>query len=393
MMLTKERFDRRRRAAWMAPIAAIVTVVLASCSDNNSYVPPPPPKVDVVQPLKQTVQRYLMTTGSTAAVNETTLVARVQGFVQSINYKDGDTVKVGDVLFVIEQAPYQLALEEAQAAQDAAAATAKQSEATYQRQADLVAKKVASQQDLDNAAAQRDADRAKLEQAQADTKQAQINLGYTEVKAPFDGIVTARQVSVGEFVGGGGATTLATIVQLDPIYAQFSVSETDVQRIRAAIAARGLTMEELKKVPVELGLESEKGYPHKGTLDYAAPTVSGGTGTLTVRGVFANAKKVLLPGYFVRIRVPLAAEPDRLLVPDRALGSDQSGRYLLVVGKDDKVEQRQVTIGQQVGDLRVIEKGIKADDRVLVSGLMNAVPGETVAPQDTKIKESGTAGQ
>ena len=370
----------------------VAAFLLLGCDDKNSYVPPPPPKVDVARPIKQSVERYLTSTGTTAAVNSTTLVARVQGFVEKIDYRDGDTVKAGDVLFVIEQEPYKLALQEAQAAEAGAKATAKQSQDTYQRQADLVARKVASQQDLDNAAAQRDADQAKLRQAEADTRQAELNLGYTEVKAPFDGIVTARQVSVGELVGAAGATTaLASVVQLDPIYAQFSFNEAEVQRIRANIAQRGLTTEELRKIPVELGLESEKGYPHKGSLDYGAPTVSAGTGTLAIRGVFDNPGNVLLPGYFVRVRVPLGADPDRLLVPDRALGSDQSGRYLLVIGKDDRVEQRSVEIGQLVGRLRVIESGLKPEDRVLVSGLMTAVPGEKVDPQDTTITPAEAA--
>ncbi len=387
--MTGDRFLRAIAAA-----GVLLALALGGCDDKNAYVPPPPQKIDVARPLRQPVERYLATTGTTAAVNSTTLVARVQGFVEKIDYRDGDSVRTGDVLFVIEREPYQLALDEAQAAQAAAEATARQSQDAYDRQAALVARKVASQQDLDNATAQRDSDKAKLAQARADTRQAELNLGYTEVKAPFDGIATARQVSVGELVGAGGAATqLASVVQLDPVYAEFSFSEREVQRIRAEIAKRGLTNAELRKIPVELGLESEKGYPHKGTLDYAAPSVSSGTGTLAVRGLFPNPGQVLLPGYFVRIRVPLGAEPDRLLVPDRALGSDQAGRYLLVLGKDDKVEQRAVEIGQRVGKLRVIASGLKPDDRVLVSGLMNAVPGERIDPQETKIAAQGPVGE
>jgi RND family efflux transporter MFP subunit len=373
------RFGRPLLAAGLIPL------LLAACNKGNDYVPPPPPKVDVAQPLRQDVQRYLYATGTTSAVSSTTLVARVQGFLDKIDYQDGDTVKAGDVLFVIEQQPYQLAVEQAQAAQAGAEAAAKQSELTYNRQVDLLNRHVAAQQDVDNAAAQRDADQAKLKQAQVDTKQAELNLGYTEVKAPFDGIATAHQVSLGELVGTGGATALATVIQLEPIYAQFSISQGDIQRIRMEIAKRGLTTEELKKIPVELGLETENGYPHKGTLNYGAPSVASTTGTLPVRAVFPNAGHVLLPGYFVRIRIPIGAEPDRLLVPDRALGSDQGGRYLLVVGKDNVVEQRGVTIGQQVGQLRVIEKGIEPGDSVLVSGLMHAVPGEKVEPTTVKI--------
>jgi RND family efflux transporter MFP subunit len=386
-VITKPSF----RSAGALLATGLLPLLLAACDKGNDYIPPPPPKVDVALPLKQDVQRYLYATGSTDAVSSTTLVARVQGFVEKIDYQDGDAVKSGDVLFIIEQQPYQLALQQAQAAQAGAEAAAKQSELTYNRQVDLFAKHVAAQQDVDNAAAQRDADRARLKQTEVDTKQAELNLGYTEVKAPFDGIATAHQVSIGELVGTGGATTLASVIQLNPIYAQFSISQGDVQRIRTEIAKRGLTTEELKKIPVELGLESEKGYPHKGTLDYAAPSVASTTGTLPVRAMLANADRVLLPGYFVRVRIPLGTEPDRLLVPDRALGSDQGGRYLLVVGKDNVVEQRPVTIGEQVGQLRVVESGITDGDSVLVSGLMRAVPGEQVESTTTRIDASPAA--
>jgi RND family efflux transporter MFP subunit len=355
-------------------------LAVSACGEKNTFVPPPPPKVDVAVPVKQTVTRYLEATGSTAAVNTTTLVARVQGFIQAIKYKDGDAVKAGTVLFVIEQKPYQLALEQSQAGEASAAADTKKTDADYKRQVDLAAKNIASQSTLDQATAAKDAAIAKQKQSEVDIEQAQLNLSYTEVKAPFDGIVTAREVSLGQLVGAGSPTTLATIVQLDPIYVNFSISETDVQSIRAGIKARGLTSEDLKKIPIEVGLQSEEGYPHTGTLDYAAPTITSGTGTLLVRGILPNKDRALLPGYFVRVRVPRAAEPDTLLVPDRIIGSDQSGRYVLVANKDNVLEQRKVELGQQVGDLRVIEKGLKPDDRVAISGLMSIIPGEKIDP-------------
>ena len=358
----------------------VMSVALAACNEQNAYVPPPPPKVDVALPLKQDVTPYLEATGNTVAINDTALIARVEGFIQEIDYKDGDSVKAGAVLFVIEPEPYQLALAQAQSEQSSADAAAKTSATDYKRQTDLVAKGVATQQDLDKASAQRDADAAKQQQADADVKQAQLNLGYTQVKAPFDGIVTARQVSMGQLVAAG-ATTLATIVQLDPIWVTFNVSEPDVLRVRAEMRKRGITPQDLKKVPIELGLQTETGYPHKGMLDYVAPGITASTGTLAVRGVLPNADRQLLPGFFVRVRVPLGDEPDMLLVPDRAIGSDQSGRYLLIAGKDDVVEQRSVEIGQQVGELRVIPSGIKPDDRVVISGLLSAVPGQKIEPR------------
>ena len=167
---------------------------------------------------------------------------------------------------------------------------------------------------------------------------------------------------------------------MDPIYVNFNVSEQDVQRIRAEMAKRGLTMQDLKKIPVDVGLQTETGYPHKGTLDYAAPEVSSSTGTLLVRAVLENKDNALLPGYFVRLRIPLGEQPDMLLVPDRAISSDQSGRYVLVAGKDDIIEQRGVEIGQLVGELRVITSGLTAEDRVVISGLLTAVPGQKIEP-------------
>ena len=341
---------------------------------------PPPPKVTVVVPVKQPVTRYVEATGNAAAVNTTNLVARVSGFLQEINYKDGDQVKQGATLFTIEPEPYKLKLEQAQAAEAGAQATLKQTEAEYERQADLSSRQVASKQALDNALANRDAAQAKLKQAQVDTQQAAINFGYTQVKAPFDGFVTARLVSLGEFVGASGATQLATIVQTDPIYVNFSISEQEVLRVRAEIRRLGLTPADLKKVPVEVGLQSDEGYPYQGMLDYAAPTLSQSTGTLAVRAILQNPNQVLLPGYFVRVRV--GEDPqEALLVPDVALGSDQGGRYVLVVNKDNVVEQRKVTLGPRVGELRAIDSGIKADDRVVVAGILRAIPGQKVDPQ------------
>lgn len=367
---------------------AMLAAALVACNAQNTYVPPPPPKVDVALPVKQNVTPYLEATGNTTAVNATALVARVQGFIQEISYKDGDPVKAGTVLFVIEPEPYQLALDQANSAKASADAALKQSEAEYERQAALVAKTFATKQDLEKAEAARDANVAVQQQAAANIKQAELNLSYTQVKAPFDGVVTARLVSVGELVGPNNASTLASIVQFNPIYVDFNVSEKDVLRIRASMQKRGITAQDLKKIPAEIGLQTETGYPHKGTLDYAAPTVTAATGALPVRAVLDNAERQLLPGYFVRVRVPLFEEPNVLLVPDRAIGSDQSGRYLLIAGKDDVVEQRTVQIGQLVGELRVITSGINTDDRIVVSGLLTAVPGQKIEPQMKDVSAS-----
>jgi RND family efflux transporter MFP subunit len=234
---------------------------------------------------------------------------------------------------------------------------------------------------LDNSTATRDNAQASLQQAQVNTRIAEVNYGYTNVAAPFDGIVSAHLVSVGELVGVSSPTQLATIVQLDPIYVNFNVNEQDVLRIREEARRRGISVDELRQLPVEVGLQTDNGYPHKGKLDYISPTINQSTGTLAVRGILSNPDRVLLPGFFVRVRVPFDKQQDALLVPDVALGSDQAGRYVLVVNGDNVVEQRKVQTGPLEGELRVIETGLKPDDRVVTAGLLRAIPGQKVDPQ------------
>jgi RND family efflux transporter MFP subunit len=201
-------------------------------------------------------------------------------------------------------------------------------------------------------------------------------------------VVSAHLVSIGELVGASSPTQLATIVSQDPIYVNFNVNERDVLRIRAEAKREGrLTTAQLKQTPVEIGLQTEDGYPHVGKLDYAAPTIDQATGTLAVRGLIPNPDRVLLPGYFVRVRVPVDTQDNALLVPDTALGADQSGRYLLVVNKDNVVEQRQVTTGPIDNGLRVIDSGLKPDDRVVIAGLLRSIPGQKVDPQLQKIQQ------
>ncbi len=214
---------------------------VAACGKNNEYAAPPPPKVTVAAPVEQDVTRYFEATGNTASVNSVDLVARVQGFVQAISYKDGDYVKKGTSLFTIEPEPYKLKVDAAKAAVVSDQATLTQAQAEYDRQAALVAKQVSTQANYDKALAQRDSAQADLQSAQANERQAEINLGYTDVTAPFDGVVTARQVSIGQLVGANSPTTLATIVQLDPIWVNFTASERDVLQVRAILASRGET--------------------------------------------------------------------------------------------------------------------------------------------------------
>lgn len=380
----------RRNGAWRpigALVAALAVVALAGCEDKNTFVAPPPPKVDVATPVQRPVTRYIEATGNTAPIKNVDLVARVQGFLQSIDYQDGTFVKQGTQLFTIEPETYKLKLDQAKAAEAGAQASLRQAEADYKRQAELVQRQAVSQATLDTSTSTRDNAQANLQQAQANTRLAEVNYGYTKVTAPFDGIVSAHMVSIGELVGVSSPTQLASIVAMDPIYVNFTVNEQDVLRIRAEAARRGLTPADLKQFPIQLGLQTETGYPHEGHLDYVSPTINQSTGTLAVRGLVPNDKRVLLPGYFVRIRVPFTQEKDALLVPDTALGSDQGGRYLLVVNGDNTVEQRKVQIGPVDSGLRVIESGLKPDDRVVIAGLLRVIPGQKIDPQVTKIDQ------
>jgi RND family efflux transporter MFP subunit len=368
-------------------VAIGVVLAMAGCKKSNQYVPPPPPKVSVAKPLRETVTRYLDATGNTEAVASVDLVARVEGFLQGISYADGTTVKAGDVLFTIEPLPYQAKLQGAQAAEASAQATLVNNQINFTRQQSLQRGAVASVQALDDARAARDTAQANVTQAQANTQQAAINYSYTRVLAPFDGRVSAHLMSVGSLVGTQ-PTKLATIVQIKPIYVTFTVSEQVVQRVRGAALKAGRKLEEVQSIPVEIGLQDETGFPHRGHMDYVSPIVDPSTGTLQARGILENADGVLLPGYFARVRVPLGTDADALLVPEAALGADQGGPYLLVVGADHVVAQKHVRTGPQHETFRVIQSGLAADDEVVVDGLQRAVPGETVNPSTVQLMDA-----
>ena len=236
---------RRGATACRALFAVAAFGILSAC-EQNSFVPPPPPKVEVALPLQRPITRYIEATGNTSPIKNVDLVARVQGVLQSINYKDGAFVKEGTTLFTIEPETYKLKLEQAQAAEIGAQATLKQAEADFKRQSDLVQRQVVSQATLDTSTSSRDNAQANLQQAQVNTRIAEVNYGYTNVMAPFDGIVSAHLVSVGELVGASSPTQLATIVQLDPIYVNFTVNEQDVLRFREEARRRGLTASDIE---------------------------------------------------------------------------------------------------------------------------------------------------
>ena len=363
----------------LASVLTLALGLLGGCNEaQNKLVLPPPANVGVAAPVQRAVTPYLEHTGNMTAFASVNLVARVNGYLKSINYVDGATAKTGELLFEIEPAPYQAQLEQAQAALAGAKAALIQTQAEFERQYTLSQEGVNTQANLDKARANRDSDKANVDSADANLKTAQINLSYTRVEAPFDGIVTRHLASLGELVGTAGNTNLASIVQLDPIYVTFNVSDQNVLKFRAN-EGRRLSLAELQQIPIEVGLMDEEGFPHKGKINYVSPDIDPQTATILVRGVFENKDHALLPGMFVRLRAPMGPpKADALLVPDRILQQNQEGRYLLVVGANDEVEQRAVQLGELDGQLRVITAGLKPDDKVVITGLDRAIPGRKV---------------
>lgn len=365
----------------------LLAAFLAGCKPENKFQPPPPPEISVALPLKQDVIPYEELTGNTVAFNTVDLVARVEGFLTSQNYVDGSFMKKDSTLFVIEQTMYKAQVKEAEAQLDGAKAKLVQSEAEFTRQETLLRQNVTAQNTYDQAKAKRDSDRANVENAEGNLTIAQTNLGYTTVQAPFDGVVSKHQVSVGELVGNGKATKLATIVQYDPIYVEFNVSEQDVLKIRQNLNNKRISIEELSKIPLDIGLMNEEGYPHSGFLNYVAPEIDAQTGTILVRGLFNNPNRDLIPGFFARIRMPIALGAKAvLLIPNRVIAEDQAGQYALVVNKDNVVEQKHIKTGQLlVGGLRVVTDGLTPDDRVVLTTNGQAVPGGKVVPKQETI--------
>jgi RND family efflux transporter MFP subunit len=367
---------------------SLLAASLAGCKPENKFVPPPPAEISVATPLQQSVTPFVEQTGNTQAFNTVDLVARVEGFLQSIDYKDGALVKKGDLLFQVDPTIYEAKVKQAEAELASTKALLLQAESEFVRQETLLRQNVTAQTSFDHAKAKRDSSAANVQNNAANLTIAQANLGYTRMQAPFDGVVTNHLISVGELVGSGSATKLATIIQLDPIYVAFNMSEQQVLAIRAKLPERVMTPERLARIPLEIGLMTEQGYPHKGRIDYVAPQLDPTTGTILVRGLFANPERALLPGFFVRVRVPTdLGEKAALVVPDRVIGEDQAGRYLFVVNNDDIVEQRRITTGPLlVGGLRVVESGLNANDRVVVTTNGRAIPGRKVVPKATTIQ-------
>ncbi len=366
-------------------LAALATVlVLAGCGRKNKYAPPPPPKVTVAAPVQMPVTLYAEFTGNTSAFSTVDLEARVQGFLETINYRDGDVVAKGRTLFEIEKDQYAAQVDLQTALLAAAKAKRANADIQYKRAAALGKDEFASQRAVDDARTNLDSAIAQVAADEASLKLAQISLGYTTVQAPFDGMVSRHLVDTGALAGYAGPTKLATILQISPIYVYFNISEQQLISMRDALAKEGKTLKQMREerqyLPMEVALGADTPFQYKGDIDYVAPQVDAATGTLQIRGVLENKDLALVPGLFVRVRLPVRRVEKALLVNDTAVMSNQAGSYVMVAGKDNVVEQRAVTTGQVEGQLRVIASGLSPEDKVIIGSIQRAVAGNTVAP-------------
>jgi RND family efflux transporter MFP subunit len=375
----------------MLPLGFII-----ACKEKNTYVEPPPPKVTVAEPLQQEVTEYLEFTGNTRAFEEVELRARVAGFLKSMHFTPGTQVDMGDLLFVIDPREYEAELNAAIAELNAGQAMEHRAKIEYDRAQRVYKKGAGRETDVVKWRGERDVALARIERAKAKVERAKLNLSYTQITAPISGRISRNHVDVGNLVGESEPTLLTTVTRYDPMYVYFNLNENDLLRVRAMFRKRvqekGLDPRidsgRSAELPLFLGLANEDGYPHEGVLDFAESNVDPGTGTLQLRGVFANpgSAPVLVPGLFARLRLPIDRREKALLVTERAIGADQSGRFLLVVNSKNVVEKRPIRMGQLVDGLRVIEEGVQPGELVVVNGLQRARPGGKIDPEKTEMK-------
>lgn len=380
--------DSAGAASSIVPPAAAAPAAGSSEPQSIAQAPIAAP-VPVAKPKVQSVNDAMEVTGNAASIAEVKLLARVSGFLEKIHFEDGALVRKDDLLFTIQQDQYKAQLQQAQAQVQLAQAQLDHAKIEVVRYTALVKKGAATQVDVDHWNYELQAALANILAAQAQVALAQLNLGYTEVRAPFDGQMGKHLIDPGNVVGGNGQTgALAVINQLDPIYVEANISSQVALQVRANLDQRRLSLAQIQQIPIEVALSDEKGFPHHGTLQYVAPAIDSATGTLFLRGILRNPDRTFLPGLFVRIHVPLEKSAQRaLLVPNNALQEDQGGRYLLVLNKDNVTQQRYVQIGQQVGTLRVITGGLSPDDLVVIGELWRSSPGTKVTPQLKKIDD------
>lgn len=379
-------------SARMAAALALATLVVG-CGDSQPPGPPPP-AVTFATPVKRTVFDFDEYVGRFVAVNSVEVRARVSGYLEGVHFKDGQRVKEGDLLFTIDKRPFENAAQQGRANLAQAKSNLAYTEADLARGQQLVRDKTITEQTFEQRSQAFRNAQASVSGAEAALRTSELDLEFTELRAPINGRIGDRRVSPGNLVtggAGGNTTLLAMIVSGDPIRFEFTFDEASYLRYERLskggqdVASRGAG------VPIELKLIDERDFAHNGSMDFVDNVIDRSTGTIRGRAVFDNANSVFTPGMFARVRVPASPPYEALLVPDSAIVSEQAKKYLLIVDADDTVRQKYVTLGQLTPDnMRVIKEGIASGDRVVVSGLMQARAGQKVRPQELGVSPAAS---
>jgi RND family efflux transporter MFP subunit len=336
--------------------------------------------VTVATPVRKEVVEWDEYTGRTEAVESVDIRPRVSGYIDRINFKDGQLVKPGDVLFVIDPRPYQDILDQSNANLQSADAERQLQVANFARAERLFQTNVTAKEQYDTSVAERNKAVAQFAQAQASVNSAQLNMDFTEVKSPIEGRISRQLVTKGNLVQAD-STVLTKVVSVDPIYAYFNIDERTVQKYLNRIKGGELKDPRSFAMPLYLQLEGETGFAHEGVIDFVDNTYNASTGTLQIRARFQNKDASLYPDAFVRIRLAGTPKHDAILITDRAVGTDQGQKFVLLVDGNSVVQVRPVELGPVVDGLRVVRKGLEPDDRVIINGLVNARPGSKVTAQ------------
>ena len=364
-------------AATVVIAAAVVTTVVLrdNSSDGSAGAAPNPAMMAMPVPVSKIVRKsvpiYLDYSARTDSIRSISLQAKVAGYIQHQHVPDGSDVKEGDLLYTIDPREYQAALDQAKAQVQRDEAALTYARSNFDRGTSLAKSGFLAKDTFDQRNSAVAQGEAALAMSQAAVKTAELNLGYAEIRAPFNGRLGRNQASVGTLITVGGAP-LNSLVQLNPIYVSFNPSETDLMEIQKARAGG--------KVRAEVLLPGEATASHFGELTFVDNAVDRSTGTIVARATIENSDLSLLPGQYVRIRVKIRTEPDALLVPQAALGSSQLGKYVYVVGKDNKVDQRLVSLGPTDGNLVMVRNGVSPDDQVISGNLQKIGPGAPVQP-------------
>ncbi|WP_133138724.1 efflux RND transporter periplasmic adaptor subunit [Legionella genomosp. 1] len=385
--MNSEKRQKLKIAALIIAVLLIIYLYSHFKSKTNTPVLPTP-VVYVEHPKPMKMGDYVFQTGNTVAFNSVNLVARVEGYLDAIKFVDGSFVKKGTDLFIIEPQPYLDKVDEAKASLAAQKAAYAFAVAEYERQQQMYKENATSLKNVEKWGARRDETKAEVAKAEANLNSAEINYSYTHVTAPFDGRIGRHLVDVGNLVGHGEATQLATIEQIDPIYVYINLNELDLIKLREAGKSKGVNANNLNTVPVFVRMQNETGFPHEGKLDFVNTGLNASTGTMQFRALLPNKNYPLVPGLFVQVRIPVKKPSMQLTVPDTAIQYDQIGAYLLVVDKENLVQMARIQIGSIEEGQRAILKGISPQDNVIVTGTQFATPGTKVDPRTQSSADS-----